>query len=166
MDKGTKKIALIGNPNSGKSSLFNILTGLRQTVGNYPGVTMERRAGICKWSEAFSSMVVDLPGTYSLIPKTTEENIVRDILLDQDHPDHPDRIIVVADVTNLERNLLVFSQVRDLAIPAVLLLTMQDLAEKRKMEVDISKLSALFSGVPVIMMNTRNGQGLRKLRDV
>lgn len=161
-----RKIALIGNPNSGKSSLFNMLTGLRQSVGNYPGVTMDRKSGICQWSDDFSSVVVDLPGVYSLIPKTPEENIVQEILLDENHPDHPDRVIVLADITNLERNLLVFSQVRDLGIPAVLVLTMQDLAEKRSMEVDIEKLSAAFSGIPVVMMNTRKGQGLRNLRDV
>lgn len=161
-----RKIALIGNPNSGKSSLFNMLTGLRQSVGNYPGVTMDRRSGTCQWSDEFSSIVVDLPGVYSLIPKTPEENIVQEILLDENHPDHPDRVIVLADITNLERNLLVFSQVRDLGIPAVLVLTMQDLAEKRSMEVDIEKLSAAFSGIPVVMMNTRRGQGLRNLRDV
>ena len=161
-----RKIALIGNPNSGKSSLFNMLTGLRQSVGNYPGVTMDRKSGICQWSDDFSSVVVDLPGVYSLIPKTPEENIVQEILLDENHPDHPDRVIVLADITNLERNLLVFSQVRDFGIPAVLVLTMQDLAEKRSMEVDIEKLSAAFSGIPVVMMNTRKGQGLRNLRDV
>ena len=161
-----RKIALIGNPNSGKSSLFNMLTGLRQSVGNYPGVTMDRRSGTCQWSDDFSSVVVDLPGVYSLIPKTPEENIVQEILLDENHPDHPDRVIVLADITNLERNLLVFSQVRDLGIPAVLVLTMQDFAEKRSMEVDIEKLSAAFSGIPVVMMNTRKGQGLRNLRDV
>jgi ferrous iron transport protein B len=101
-----------------------------------------------------------------VIPKTAEEKIVQEILMDRNHPDHPDCAIVLADITNLERNLLVFSQLRDTGIPSVLLLTMQDLAEKRQVEVDVGKLSEAFSGIPVITMNTRNGHGLRHLRDV
>ena len=143
-----------------------MLTGLRQTIGNYPGVTMDRRSGICKWSDDFTSVVLDLPGIYSLIPKTAEENIVQDILLNRNHADHPDHVIVLADITQLERSLLVFTQVQDLGIPTVLLLTMQDLAEQRKMEVDLGKLSAALSGVPVVSMNVRNGKGLRELRDI
>lgn len=165
MEGASRKIALLGNPNTGKSSLFNMLTGLRQTVGNYPGITMDRKSGVCQWSDGFSSEVMDLPGVYSLIPKTAEEKIVQEILLNENHPDHPDRVIVLADITHLERNLLVCSQVMDLGIPAILLLTMQDLAEKRKIEIDLKKISAAFSGVPVVVMNTRNGRGLRDLRD-
>jgi ferrous iron transport protein B len=159
------KIALVGNPNSGKTSLFNILTGLNQRVGNYPGVTMDRKVGYCQWSKDYRTEVIDLPGVYSLFPRTQDELIVSDILLNVNHADHPDLAIVLADATNLERNLLLYSQVKDLGIPAVLLLTMEDVAAKQGISVDLNELSRGLEGVPVVMMNTRNGHGLRGLRD-
>ena len=159
------KIALLGNPNSGKTSLFNILTGLNQQVGNYPGVTMDRKLGFCQWSDDFRSTVIDMPGVYSLFPRTQDEKVVSDILLDQSHPDYPDLVIVLADATHLERNLLLYTQLQDLGIPTILLLTMEDSAKRQGVEVDLTALSNEFSGVPVVMMNTRNGSGLRRLRD-
>ncbi|MFM7104619.1 MAG: FeoB small GTPase domain-containing protein, partial [Flavobacteriales bacterium] len=159
------KIALLGNPNSGKTSLFNILTGLNQQVGNYPGVTMDRKSGSCQWSDDFRSTVIDLPGVYSLFPRTQDEKVVSDILFDTHHPDYPDLAIVLADATHLERNLLLYTQVHDLGIPTILLLTMEDSANRQGIEIDLTELSNQFSGVPVVMMNTRNGNGLRRLRD-
>lgn len=159
------RIALIGNPNTGKSSLFNILTGLNQQVGNYPGVTMDRKVGSCQWSETFHSDIIDLPGIYSLFPRTQDERVVSDILFDRDHNDYPHLAIVLADATNLERNLLLFTQVKDLGIPTILLLTMEDVAKRSGIQVDKAILSDHYLGTPVIMMNTRNGNGLRELRD-
>ncbi len=159
------KIALLGNPNSGKTSLFNILTGLNQQVGNYPGVTMDRKVGSCQWSDDFRSYVIDLPGVYSLFPRTQDEKIVSDIMLDGEHSDYPDMAIVLADATHLERNLLLYTQVRDLGIPTLLLLSMEDSAKRQGIQIDVQELSKQFSGVPVVMMNTRSGHGLRSLRD-
>ncbi|MFM7106011.1 MAG: FeoB small GTPase domain-containing protein, partial [Flavobacteriales bacterium] len=93
---GNMRIALIGNPNTGKSSLFNVLTGLNQQVGNYPGVTMDRKVGSCQWSDTFRSDIIDLPGVYSLFPRTQDERVVSDILFDRDHKDYPELAIVLA----------------------------------------------------------------------
>ena len=162
---GNMRIALIGNPNTGKSSLFNVLTGLNQQVGNYPGVTMDRKVGSCQWSDTFRSDIIDLPGVYSLFPRTQDERVVSDILFDRDHKDYPELAIVLADATNLERNLLLFTQVKDLGIPTILLLTMEDVAKRSGIQVDKAILSNHYLGTPVVMMNTRNGNGLRELRD-
>ena len=124
------KISLVGNPNSGKTSIFNRLTGLNQKIGNFPGVTVDKKSGLLK-SKDGSHHILDLPGTYSLYPKTQDEQIVHDILSDSSHPDYPDRIIVVADASNLERNLLLFTQVMDLGIPVILALNMSDIAAKK-----------------------------------
>ncbi|MCK5679133.1 MAG: 50S ribosome-binding GTPase, partial [Flavobacteriaceae bacterium] len=116
----TIKIALVGNPNTGKTSLFNQLTGLNQKVGNYPGITVEKKTGILKLNENISATIIDLPGTYSINPNTLDENIVLNTLLNNEHEDYPDVIIVVADVENIKRNLLLFSQIKDLQIPTIL----------------------------------------------
>jgi len=123
-------IALIGNPNSGKSSLFNLLTGLRQKVGNFPGVTVERKTGTFSLSNKEVCTVVDLPGTYSLYPRRADEWVAYKELMSPETHENVDLAVVVADASNLRRNLLYVSQVIDLKIPVVVALTMTDLAKK------------------------------------
>src|ERR1700753_700340 len=103
-------IALVGNPNSGKSSLFNVLTGLNQKVGNFPGVTVDKKTGVSRISDTLQAHIIDLPGTYSLYPKSADEQVTYEVLLNQQSADRPDSIIVIADASNLKRNLLFCSQ--------------------------------------------------------
>ncbi|TAN11677.1 MAG: ferrous iron transport protein B [Chitinophagaceae bacterium] len=156
-------IALAGNPNSGKSSLFNALTGLNQKVGNFPGVTVDKKTGLCKLNEEFTANVIDLPGTYSLYPKGADEMVTYDLLLNPDNPDKPDMIVVVADASNLKRNLLFCSQIIDLKIPTVIALTMMDLAKKKGTEIDLPGLEREF-GVPVVSINPRKNKGISHLK--
>ena len=156
-------IALIGNPNSGKSSIFNALTGLRQKIGNYPGVTVDKKTGRIALPNGSHVLLSDLPGTYSLYPRGTDEQIVYDILLDNNHNDHPDGIVAVVDASNLKRNLLLCSQVIDLGIPMVVALSMTDLARKDRAALDVSELSRAL-GVPVVPVNARKGTGLSELK--
>ena len=125
------KVALIGNPNTGKTLLFNQLTGLNQKVGNYPGVTVDKKEGISKLSGTQSAIIIDLPGTYSINPTSIDETIVLKTLLKKDIKESPDVILVVADVENLKRNLLLFSQIKDLEIPTVLAINMVDQMQKK-----------------------------------
>lgn len=148
------KIALAGNPNSGKTSIFNHLTGLNQKIGNYPGITVDKVTGVLKGTK---HQVLDLPGTYSLYPKTRDEEIVHEILLDQGHPDHPDLIVVTVDASNLDRHLLLFSQIFDLGVPMILALNMTDVATKKGLVINAEKLSEMFYGVPVIPIVARTG---------
>jgi ferrous iron transport protein B len=157
------KVALIGNPNSGKTSVFNQLTGLNQRIGNYPGITVDKKTGVVKEGTQAVS-VLDLPGIYSLYPKSVDEQIVFDILTDPGHEDYPDLAVVVVDASNLERNLLVFSQIYDLKIPVILALNMIDLSEKGGWNVDTAKLSELFGGIRVMPVNARAGEGIAELR--
>lgn len=159
------RVALVGNPNSGKSSLFNALTGLNQRVGNFPGVTVDRKTGRCRLTPQHEAEVIDLPGTYSLHPKSLDERVIIDLLYDRRGAYYPDFIIVTADAANLRRNLLLFTQLADLQIPAVLVLTMTDVAEARGVRVDVDELSAAL-GVPVVPLNVRRGIGLTALRIV
>ncbi|MBT8385584.1 MAG: 50S ribosome-binding GTPase, partial [Bacteroidia bacterium] len=119
------KVALVGNPNTGKSSLFNSLTGLNQKVSNYPGVTVEKKTGTAKLSSDVNASIIDLPGTYSINPSSLDENIVLQALLNAEN-EYPDVVVVVADVENLKRNLFLFSQIKDLQIPAILVINMAD----------------------------------------
>ncbi|MFZ1451761.1 MAG: FeoB small GTPase domain-containing protein, partial [Ferruginibacter sp.] len=119
-------IALVGNPNSGKSSLFNYLTGLNQQVGNFPGVTVDKKMGQSRISEDLGATIIDLPGTYSLYPKRADEWVAYRVLLNQDEVIKPDMVLLVADASNLKRNLLFCSQIIDLNIPVVVALTMMD----------------------------------------
>ena len=119
------KVALIGNPNTGKTSLFNQLTGLNQKVGNYPGVTVDKKEGTCRLSKNETAIITDLPGTYSVNPTSIDESIVVKTLLNTSDKNHPDVIIVVADIENLKRNLLLYSQVNDLETPTVLIFTIE-----------------------------------------
>lgn len=157
------KIALIGNPNSGKSSLFNALTGLRQKVGNFAGVTVDKKTGYLPLSKDTIAEITDLPGTYSLYPRRIDEFITFDVLLNKENDAHPDVIIIVADASNLKRNLLLCSQIIDLKIPTVIALNMIDVARKNGLAIDASKLSARL-GVKVIPMNAREGKGVTELK--
>nr|MDQ3072829.1 50S ribosome-binding GTPase [Bacteroidota bacterium] len=111
------RIVLAGNPNTGKSSLFNALTGLKQKVANYPGITMEKSTGYFTLPDGRRSELIDLPGAYSLFPKSVDEAVPFDILLDKKHPQHPDLVLYIADASNLKRNLVFFSQIIDLGLP-------------------------------------------------
>ena len=160
-----RKIALIGNPNTGKSSLFNQLTGLRQHVGNYPGITLDKKWGECRLDEDTHVEILDLPGVYSVFPRSIDERVVMDILTDPQHPDYPDVMVVVADATNLQRNLLLFTQVHDLGIPSVLVLTMDDMNRKQGVSVDKQLLSKRLGGVSIVTVNPRTGEGVDRLKN-
>lgn len=161
------KIALIGNPNSGKSTIFNELTGLNQKVANFPGVTVEQMSGKLKVKNTagreINAEVIDLPGTYSLYPKSPEEELPFRLLCNPDHPLHPDLTIVIADGTNLKRNLFLCSQVRDLTIPVLLVINMIDLVRHKKTEIDFAKLEQSM-GVRIVPMNARKNEGFDKLK--
>jgi len=156
-------IALVGNPNSGKSSLFNVLTGLNQKVGNFPGVTVDKKTGVSKIADTLTAHIIDLPGTYSLYPKSADEQVTYEVLLNQENADRPDQIIVIADASNLKRNLLFCSQIMDLKIPVVIALTMMDIAREKGITIDTEGL-ALHMGVPVIPINPRSNKGIAQLK--
>lgn len=156
------KIALAGNPNSGKSSLFNHLTGLNQKIGNFPGVTVEKKSGLCNLPDGDVIEIIDFPGIYSIYPRSLDERIVSEVLLDHHSPNTPAKIVVVADATNLKRGLLLLTQIIDLGLPTVLVLTMMDLAAKAGISYDLNSLSRKL-GVPVIPVNARNGVGVAQL---
>jgi ferrous iron transport protein B len=157
-----QKIALVGNPNSGKSSLFNQLTGLNQKIGNFPGVTVEKKSGYCKIPDGETVEIIDFPGIYSIYPRSLDERIVSEVLLDHHSASTPDKVIVVADVTNLKRGLLLLTQIMDLGLPTVLVLTMMDLAVKAGISYDLNALSKKLR-VPVVAINARQGHGLEAL---
>jgi ferrous iron transport protein B len=157
------KIALVGNPNSGKSSLFNALTGLNQKVGNFPGVTVDKKTGSFSLTDGQRVRVLDLPGTYSLYPKSADEQVTYEVLLDSDNPDRPDLIVIIADASNLKRNLLFCSQIMDLRIPVVIALTMGDIARRKGITVDTAALERQM-GVPVVAINPRKGRGIPQLK--
>lgn len=158
------KIALVGNPNTGKSTLFNLLTGLNQKIGNFPGITVDKKVGYCKLSSGKQAEVIDLPGTYSLYPKSRDESIVFQVLADKNNSSHPDVVVLVADATNLRRNLLLYSQVADLKLPVVLALNMTDMAKKEGIEVDVDKLSQRL-GIQVVSISARSNSGLVQLKE-
>ena len=163
----TKKIniALVGNPNSGKSSLFNVLTGLNQKVGNFPGVTVDKKTGNCAISDTLSATIIDLPGTYSLYPKRADEWVAYKVLLKRDADIKPDMVLLVADASNLKRNLLFCSQIIDLKVPVVLGLSMMDLAGNKGTQIDIAGLEREL-GVPVVIINPRKGKGIPQLKKI
>ncbi|WP_460576651.1 ferrous iron transport protein B [Hymenobacter coalescens] len=159
------RIALIGNPNSGKSSLFNQLTGLNQKVGNFPGVTVDRKTGSAQLTPQHRADIIDLPGTYSLYPKSLDEKVITDLLYDQGADGYPDFVVVTADASNLKRNLLLFTQLADLQLPMVLALNMMDTAEQHGVQIDVAELQRQL-GVPIIPMNARKGVGVTALKIV
>jgi len=161
--KNILHIALVGNPNSGKSSLFNCLTGLNQQVSNFPGVTVDKKTGYTKIAENLSATIIDLPGTYSLYPKRMDEWVSYRVLLSQDKEHKADIFIVVIDASNLKRNLLFCTQIIDLKKPVVIALTMADLAKRKGITIDIGELEREL-GVPVIAVNPRKQKGILQLK--
>jgi len=158
------KVALVGNPNSGKTSLFNLLTGLNQHVGNYPGVTVDKKVGYMRLASGQKVTIIDLPGTYSIYPRSDDEKVVIDLLSKPEHPNYPEVIVFVADSAHLEQNLLLFTQIYDLRIPVILTLNMTDVAQRRGVKIDIEKLSEMFGGINVIQLNSRKGNGIDNLK--
>jgi ferrous iron transport protein B len=162
--KADLKIALAGNPNCGKSSLFNALTGLRQKVGNFPGVTVDRKSGHFALKDGRSISLIDLPGTYSLYPSAEDEKVATRILANPHDVDHPDLVVMVADATNLRRSLLLCTQVMDLGLPVVLALNMADLLEKEGRSIN-AKLLSQSLGIPVVVLSALEGTGIDKLKE-
>ena len=157
-------IALVGNPNVGKTTLFNALTGLSHSTGNYPGVTVERKAGTLRVNGS-NAELIDLPGTYSLAAQSPDEMIVFDILLNQQRGEHDvDAILAVVDATNIERNLYLVSQLQDLGKPLVVALNMMDVADRRRIKINIEKLGDSL-GVPIVPISAHKSVGLDALRD-
>lgn len=156
----TTRIALCGNPNCGKSSLFNVLTGLSQKISNIPGTTVERKKG--RLSASPDIEIIDLPGIYSLYPKSRDEYVACEPLINREHNDHPDLVVIVLDASNMRRNLLLASQISDLGLPVVWCLNMNDVAQKKGISLDLEALKML-SGVPVIEINAREGTGIDAL---
>lgn len=155
-------IALVGNPNSGKTSLFNALTGLNQKVGNFPGVTVDKKTGFTTLEDGTQPELIDLPGTYSLYPRRADEWVSYKVLMDADDI-KPNLILLVADASNLKRNLLFCSQMIDLKLPIVVALTMNDLAEKKDIQINVSGLETEL-GVPIVLVNPRKNKGLVELK--
>ncbi|MBX6380561.1 MAG: ferrous iron transport protein B [Thermoflavifilum aggregans] len=159
----TVSIVLVGNPNSGKTSLFNALTGLNQKVGNFPGVTVDKKVGYTRLDHRLEAKVVDLPGTYSIYPRSADEWVTFDVLLNPRNPDRPDMVICLADASNIKRNLLFCSQIIDLKIPVVIALTMMDIAQQKGIRIDVPALE-LSLGVPVVPVNPRKEKGIGALK--
>lgn len=158
------KVALVGNPNTGKSSIFNLLTGLRQHVGNFPGITVDKKVGKLRIGEEDHELV-DLPGTYSIYPRSKDEQVVYDSLSDSKSENYPDAVIVVVDAANLERNLLLFSQVYDLGIPTLMVLNMTDLAKKQAKILHVDKIQELYPEASVVEANARAGLGKDRIKE-
>lgn len=156
-------VALVGNPNTGKTSLFNQLTGLNQKVGNYPGITVDKKVGKCKISNTVTAKILDLPGTYSINPTTLDETIVLDTLLNKNNPSYPDLIVVVAEVENLKRNLLLFSQIKDLKIPTMLAINMSDQMQRKGISIDVEVLKKELKA-EIILISARKNIGIEKLK--
>lgn len=164
-DNGSLQIALVGNPNGGKTSLFNSLTGLRQQVGNFPGVTVDKKTGDTVLPGNIHATMIDLPGTYSLYPRRQDEWVAYRVLMCQDSSVHPSVILLVVDASNLKRNLLFCSQLIDLKYPVVVALTMMDIAAKKGIQIDIPGLEREL-GVPVVSVNPRKDKGIGELKRV
>ena len=158
-------VALIGNPNTGKTSVFNALTGLNQKVGNYPGITVDKKQGICKLSRGVKAHILDLPGTYSLNASSLDENVVIELLLNKNDKDYPDVAIIVSDVENLKRNLLLFTQIKDLKIPTILVINMSDLMIRKGISLDIELLEAKFH-TKIALVSTRKNNGIQELKQL
>jgi len=165
LKKNNLHIALVGNPNSGKSSLFNALTGLNQKVGNFPGVTVDKKTGGSELSKGLSVNIIDLPGTYSLYPRRADEWVTYKVLLGQDPSVKPDMVVLLVDASNLKRNLLFCSQIVDLKIPVVVALTMMDLAGQKGIEIDVEGLEREL-GIPIVVVNPRKNRGIPQLKKV
>jgi len=165
MSQKNLKVALIGNPNVGKTSVFNQLTGLKQQVGNYPGITVEKKIGYCKLNENTKATVLDLPGTYSLNASSIDENVVIELLLNRNDPNFPDVAVVVTEVENLKRNLLLFTQIKDLEIPTILAINMADRMDYKGISLDISYLEEKLN-TKIALISSRKNQGIDKLKNL
>lgn len=152
------KVALLGNPNTGKSSVFNLLTGLRQNVGNFPGVTVDRKVGTFHVDQEQITLI-DFPGTYSIYPRSKDEHVVYDCLSKSENKDHPDVVAIVLDTANLERNLLFCTQVYDLQLPTVMILNMTDIAQRKEIQYDLVKLKSYFPEALIVESNARIKSG-------
>ncbi len=165
MSKNPIKVALIGNPNVGKTSVFNELTGLNQQVGNYPGITVEKKQGVCKLNETKKAKIIDLPGTYSLNASSIDENVVIELLLNKNDEDFPDVAVVVTEVENLKRNLLLFTQIKDLEIPTILVINMADRMKLKGIELDIPVLEKELK-TKIALISSRKKTGIDNLKDL
>ena len=158
-------VALIGNPNTGKTSVFNALTGLNQKVGNYPGITVEKKEGICKLPRGIKAHIIDLPGTYSLNASSLDENVVIELLLNKNDKDFPDVAVVISDVENLKRNLLLFTQIKDLEIPTILAINMSDRMKYKGIQLDIPFLEKELQ-TKIALISTRKNRGIDHLKEL
>lgn len=162
--KNNIKVALIGNPNTGKTSLFNQLTGLNQKVGNYPGVTVDKKEGTSKLSKNHTATIIDLPGTYSINPTSLDESIVLTSLLQKDIKESPDVILVIADAENLKRNLLLFSQIKDLEIPTILVINMVDQMQRKGITINLLALQTALN-TEVVLISARKNEGIEAVKE-
>ncbi|WP_111706805.1 ferrous iron transport protein B [Lutibacter citreus] len=158
------KVALIGNPNTGKTSLFNQLTGLKQKVGNYPGITVEKKQGFCKLNESVKAEITDLPGTYSINPTSLDETLVLDTLLNEEGDAFPDVIVVVVDIENIKRNLLLFTQLKDLKIPTILVINMIDQMNRKGIHINVQKLEKQLN-TKIVLASARKKIGIGDLKE-
>jgi len=158
-------VALIGNPNTGKTSVFNSLTGLNQKVGNYPGITVEKKEGVCKLPRGVKAHIIDLPGTYSLNASSLDENVVIELLLNKNDKDFPDVAVVISEVENLKRNLLLFTQIKDLEIPTILVINMADRMNYKGISLDIEYLENQLK-TKIALVSTRKNQGIDLLKEL
>ncbi len=158
-------VALIGNPNTGKTSVFNQLTGLNQKVGNYPGITVEKKEGLCKLPRGVKAHILDLPGTYSINTTSLDESVVVELLLNKNDKDFPDVAVVITDVENLKRNLLLFTQIKDLRIPAILVINMSDQMSRKGISLDIALLEEKLD-TKIALVSTRKGTGIEQLKEL
>ena len=162
-DDKVVKVALIGNPNTGKTSLFNQLTGLKQKVGNYPGITVEKKIGICKLNDTFKAEITDLPGTYSINPTSLDETLVLDTLLNEKNDSLPDVVVVVVEIENIKRNLLLFTQIKDLKIPTILVINMVDQMKRKGIEIDVKLLEESLN-TKIVLASARKKIGIEELK--
>ena len=157
------QVALLGNPNTGKTSVFNRLTGLNQKVGNYPGITVEKKEGVCNLSRGKKAHILDLPGTYSLNASSIDENQVIELLLNKNDKDYPDVAVVVCEVENLKRNLLLFTQIKDLKVPTILAINMADRMTRKAISLDIPALEKALH-TKIVLLSARNNEGFEALK--
>jgi len=160
-----KKIALIGNPNTGKTSLFNLLTGLNQQVGNYPGITVDKKSGVLNFSNGETATLIDLPGTYSLNPSSLDEDVAVKVLSDSTNENYPDVVVVVVDVENIKRNLFLYTQIKDLGIPTILAINMQDQMKKKGISVNIPKLETELK-TKIALISSKKNIGIDTLKSL
>ena len=165
MSKQNINIALIGNPNTGKTSVFNALTGLNQQVGNYPGITVEKKIGFCNLPNNIKANILDLPGTYSLNASSVDENVVIELLLNKNDKLYPDLVVLISEVENLKRNLLLFTQIKDLEIPTILVINMSDRMKFKGITLDIPYLEKALK-TKIALISSRKNHGIDELKNL